>query len=394
MRLLIGVSNPFDKGSGIAAAARSLSEGLLARGDEVVIASPAFTDLSWLVRHGVRHVETGPSEPPLQSAQRVLKALTDWRIDGVINNDNAVVQSLAPLCGVPFVSIMHLPRHAIGALAAYNAAYVDYVVTISPDMQRVAIESYGLPISKVPLIYNGVPDCEGRLQRRPDGGPLNVVFAGGGNHRKGADLMLQLAHRLQVSERQLLLHWFDVLPPAMQSKLDKLAFVRTYGRVRAHEFMNHLSSADVLLMPSRLEGCPMVLLEAMCRGVVPIVGDGMGAMRWIVQSGHNGFVCSLRRWSSEAAQCLQHLSEQRRVVEDMSQHARDTYVAGFSNAKMAETMRGLLQRPTVTRQQLLSEVPLLKWTRPVAAPGRRVGLWERVCYRAGWLRAAATMSTT
>jgi glycosyltransferase involved in cell wall biosynthesis len=360
----------------------------------VVIASPAFTDTSWLVRHGVEHVETDPRESPVQSAQRVLNALTDYRIDGVINNDNAVLQSIAPLCSVPFVSIMHLPKHAIGALAAYNAAYVDYVVAISPDMQRIAIENYGLPISKVPLIYNGVPDVEMAERSRAGGAPLHVVFAGGGNHRKGADLMLQLAQQLQVKEQQLVLHWFDVLPPLMQRKLAGLSFIKTYGRVRADEFMNRLSSADVLMMPSRMEGCPMVLLEAMCRGVVPIVGDGLGAMRWIVQSGHNGFVCSLRRWSSEADECLRHLSEQRRVVQDMSRHARQTYVTSFTSNRMAEAMRGLRLRPTVARQQLLREVPLLKWTRPVAKPGPRVGLWERVCYRAGWLRPAATMSTS
>ena len=394
MKILIGISNPFDKGSGIAAAAKALSEGLLAHGDEVVIASPEFADPAWLTRHEVSHVRTDPNEPQADAARRVLRVLTELRIEGVINNDNSVVQSLAPLCGVPFVSIMHLPRHAIGALAAYNSAYLDYVVAISPDMQRAAIESYGLAVHKVPLVYNGVPDCAGPLAARANDGPLNVIFAGGGNHRKGADLMLKLVRRCDFSAQELLLHWFDVLPEGLRRQLENIPFVRLHGRVPANEFLDHLGSADVLLMPSRLEGCPMALLEAMCRGVVPIVSDGMGAMRWIVHSGHNGFVCSLRRWPAEVQACLRHVLQQRRALAKMSLHSRRTYVEGFTNLRMAAMLKGLLQQPTVQREARLREAPVLKWTRPAPPPGFRVGLWERFCYRTGLLRAASVVAVT
>ena len=50
-----------------------------------------------------------------------------------------------------------------------------------------------------------------------------------------------------------------------------------------------LTTADILLMPSRFEGLPLSLLEAMAAGCVPIVSD-RGAIPTVVVDGRNGFL--------------------------------------------------------------------------------------------------------
>ncbi|MXE01528.1 glycosyltransferase family 4 protein, partial [Escherichia coli] len=72
------------------------------------------------------------------------------------------------------------------------------------------------------------------------------------------------------------------------------------------EFEKTLSSSCFLLLPSRVEGCPMVLLEALRFGVIPIVSNGKGAMREIVRHGVNGFICDLNNWCDEAYSILRN----------------------------------------------------------------------------------------
>ena len=50
-----------------------------------------------------------------------------------------------------------------------------------------------------------------------------------------------------------------------------------------------LAAADVLVLPSRTEGMPGVIIEAMMRGV-PVVATAVGAVPFMVRGGIEGFV--------------------------------------------------------------------------------------------------------
>ena len=50
-------------------------------------------------------------------------------------------------------------------------------------------------------------------------------------------------------------------------------------------------AADVFVLPTRFEGCPNALLEAMACGCVPVVSDLRGSLDRIVEQGVSGFLC-------------------------------------------------------------------------------------------------------
>ncbi|HVF31211.1 MAG TPA: glycosyltransferase, partial [Pyrinomonadaceae bacterium] len=50
-----------------------------------------------------------------------------------------------------------------------------------------------------------------------------------------------------------------------------------------------LSEADILLMPSKFEGLPLALLEAMAAGCVPVVSD-RGSVATAIEDGRTGFL--------------------------------------------------------------------------------------------------------
>lgn len=65
------------------------------------------------------------------------------------------------------------------------------------------------------------------------------------------------------------------------------------GRVRLHGPTNDpggvLAAADVLLLSSRTEGMPGVIIEALMRGI-PVVATDVGAIRSMIDDGVNGYV--------------------------------------------------------------------------------------------------------
>ncbi len=67
-------------------------------------------------------------------------------------------------------------------------------------------------------------------------------------------------------------------------------FVRHLGLVQNMEVLHLLDKADVLLITSDFEGLPIVLLEAMSRGCIPIVSKTESGVAELIQDGENGFL--------------------------------------------------------------------------------------------------------
>ncbi|XHR26764.1 MAG: glycosyltransferase family 4 protein [Chthoniobacteraceae bacterium] len=67
-------------------------------------------------------------------------------------------------------------------------------------------------------------------------------------------------------------------------------FVRHLGLVENTEVLNILDKADVLLITSDFEGLPIVLLEAMSKGCIPIASKAESGIDEVVQDGENGFL--------------------------------------------------------------------------------------------------------
>lgn len=137
----------------------------------------------------------------------------------------------------------------------------------------------------------GVPRAVGQ-----DG--TRILFIGAAIPGKGLDLLLRaLAH---VAEIRPDANWrLDVYGRGHPTALDGGFLARAAAGVRSQvHFHGHVHSAarlrafeeaDVFVLPSRTEGFPNTLLEALAAGLAVIAADA-GAVRELVRDGHDGLV--------------------------------------------------------------------------------------------------------
>jgi glycosyltransferase involved in cell wall biosynthesis len=390
---MVGCSSAPDQGSGILTVTQQLTEELQRLGHEIHFVSPAPVDGSWLKNNRIHHFSTSRQEALVHAAKELLQYACEHKLDAIINNDNSLLQSIAPGVACPFVTVGHMGRTSIAALACFRHEWSDYVVAISNDMQRTFVTKYRVPVVKCPIVHNGIKDLwQSKTTMVDDNRSLRAIYVGGYDRQiKGADLVLQAA-MMPVSRWQgIHLNWYGDVPQKIKERLSACPHVSMHGRVRRELLLDAFQRSDVILFPSRIEGCPMALLEAMSLGLVPITSNGEGAMRWLVASGDGGYVCDLSRWPAQMLECLAHLRDSRPELMHMKAVTRKRFLKEFQSSTMVSRLLHLIENPTVERKHPSRRFDILRKHRPDVPNGIRVPFLERVCFRLGYLRRAGTL---
>lgn len=389
MKILIGCSSPPHNGSGILSYSVEIAKCILKKGHNIYFASPPAVGAHPLSDYSdVVYLHTTQHDDVRRRCSELVSYIKDEGIDVVINNDNPLVQNLAPFINVPFISVGHLGKKSIASLACYQHQWSDYVVAISNDMHEIYTKKFKVPGYKCPIIYNGIEDDEGFSETKlsvPEE-PLRVVYAGGGNNMKGADIVSRLVHTQSESWGGISISWYGDIPDNIRRHHASLEHVNMVGKVSRSEILDILKCADVLLFPSREEGCPMAIIEAKKYGVIPIVSDGVGAMRTMVTSGIDGYTCYLNEWPIQAMQCLQQLARDRSILNEMKLASRASFESDFAVENTVEKLLALAAHPVVDRNTGAAKATLVRWHRPLRPDSRKSPFVDRVFYRLGILR--------
>lgn len=160
------------------------------------------------------------------------------------------------------------------------------VVTVSPDQRAILMREYGVPAQHIDTIGNGI-DSEfnlGPRQEAPVRGKFRWLFVGRLAAQKNVGLLLE-ATALMSQEAQLVIvgdgeDRAKLEALARRLKLDGVTFV---GVQRGADLLMQYRQADAFVLPSRKEGNPLVLLEAMAAGL-PVVATNVEGTRQTIGS--------------------------------------------------------------------------------------------------------------
>ncbi len=176
--------------------------------------------------------------------------------------------------------------------AAYRAVYprFDAVVCQSRYMQTDLVETYGMPREKTVVINNPVDltrvtaALETRSHSRSPGGPLRLVCAGRLYPVKGYDLLLDALAQLGDLDVSLTIFGDGPLRAEVEARIAELGLERvvTLAGFHANPF-RELAQADALVLSSRYEGFPNVVLEALACGIGVISTPAIGGVSEILE---------------------------------------------------------------------------------------------------------------
>jgi glycosyltransferase involved in cell wall biosynthesis/2-polyprenyl-3-methyl-5-hydroxy-6-metoxy-1,4-benzoquinol methylase len=101
----------------------------------------------------------------------------------------------------------------------------------------------------------------------------------------------------------------------------------------------HLSAADVFILPSSIEGFPLSILEAMAMKVV-VIASKVGAVPDVIESGRNGFIVTPGS-VKEIYQIVERLLSNNKLLVSVKKESRDTVDAKYSNILLGKNYRKL-----------------------------------------------------
>jgi glycosyltransferase involved in cell wall biosynthesis len=131
---------------------------------------------------------------------------------------------------------------------------------------------------------------------------------------------------------------------------------------------------DVFLMPSRFEGFPLTLIEAMAGGCVPVASRIRGVTDFVVEDGRTGLLFPVGAVGA-AADWIVRLDRDRSLLASLSRAARDAVASKFTASEQASRYAELLHRVMESPQPLPKPLPLERWQ---VHRGLLPGWWSRL----------------
>ncbi len=172
-----------------------------------------------------------------------------------------------------------------GRLAAYAVRRARVVLAVSEELAEAARRAGAREARVVPMgVDTGVFAPGGRSGTGTGTGTKTAIFVGDVSEEKGARDFVEAVRAMP--------EWSGIVvgEGPLRKELEGRAEgrVRFAGRVPHEAVAEELAAADVFCLPSRSEGAPAAVMEALACGV-PVVATRVGAIPALVEEGRTGF---------------------------------------------------------------------------------------------------------
>jgi glycosyltransferase involved in cell wall biosynthesis len=338
-----------------------------------------------------------PIRSALWHAQKIAEVLGKYDI--IILNDSPRAQAVLGLLSEEIVAIavVHSTMTSMIRNATANLSQCDAIVGVSPLVMKALIQ-YGADKHKVVSIPNGITVSNSWPKQENNFDPSNhlrLVYVGAINHlQKGVLHIPGIVKKTLERTNNLTLAIIGDGPDLPELRQEVITqcpslTVTFYGALNNEATLQLLQNSDVLLMPSYFEGLPIVLLEAMASGVVPIASNLEGCTDKVIKDNANGFLIPVGD-ETGFSKVIYELAVNRKILREASFVAWKTikneysYVhTGSAYEELINRLRGdkikviLPTRSGVVEKSVLGDFPRVPkiLVRPVRKMLRLVGLF-------------------
>lgn len=228
-------------------------------------------------------------------------------------------------------------------MLGWMARDADRIIVLGRYFAPFFSRAMGAAPERIVVIPNGIPDFAPDIAPpKPHHGAPLILFAGEVGSRKGADLLVDALGKLAA----ITPHWRCVMAGngdvdhfrtlATEAGLaERVSFTGWVDSDAVHALMRE---AAIVVLPSRVEGLPLTLLEGACAGAALVASD-VGAIPDVVVDGVTGAIVALEPQHIAARLAELLLSPER--LGRAQAAARDSFVQHYEIGRFADRLRAL-----------------------------------------------------
>lgn len=329
----------------------NLIYGLIDKNIEVVVVSlytfeSAITDR--MKARGIRIIYLGKKSGLDFSVYKKLNDVLKTEKPDVVHTHRYVMQYAIPCALINRVQVCVHTVHNVAKkeqdFIKRKQAYLFYhllkvrAVALSNEIKKTVCAEYKLKENEVPVIFNG-EDLSGfrKKDNYQKGERLKILHIGrfmdAKNHKCIMETAIELLHMGQKIELFLVGNYeteigSKCIEMVRENKCDKyIHFMGLQDNVKPF-----LENADIFILPSKYEGVPMSLIEAMATGL-PIIASNVGGIPDMIDNYESGILITPNK--EELKKTIEELSENEGLRKKMGENA---YIRSreFDSSKMAE----------------------------------------------------------
>ncbi len=384
MRILIINSEYPPIGGGAGNASANIARELVTLGQEVIVLTAHFGDLPRQTEQdGIQIVRIKALRRRLDrssaleqiifmlaSSVYTLRGLSRWRPDVIIAffgvPSGAAAWGANIFSGVPY--FVSLRGGDVPGFRPYDFAF--YHKLVAPMLRLIWRRSSGLVAnsaglkelaqafdSNVPIsiIPNGV-DLQRYYPSERDWHPVRMLFVGRLVYQKGVDILLAALEGLKSHPWELFLVGDGPERETLQSMVQEYDLTeRVHFKcwLDGDALSEQLQQANLFVFPSRHEGMPNAVLEAMACGL-PVIASRIAGNEELVRDGENGLLVPPEN-PDALRNALVELMENPALRQQMGTASRQRVEANYSWSQIASDYLALIKTVSSTQYPIPSD---------------------------------------
>ena len=250
-------------------------------------------------------------------------------------NKKIEATTIATFHGCPNGLLLHHPvkqrlHHWLGRRLV---KYVDGIVSVNNFSIPLICDKLFLDTDAMHTVYNGVP-AQNQTQimsKMLSKSTFAVGFIGGLDDNKQWSIAVEAVRKAYTSNDSIRLVIAGVGPE--RAKLEQWVacnptFTTYLGEVRSAAD-TVIPNLDLLILTSKNEGMPMVILEAIACGI-PVVATRVGGIPEIIKDSENGYLVDSKTDSDLIASKIISIANSPELYEQLKKNALETFNSSFS----------------------------------------------------------------
>lgn len=328
-----------------------------------------FVSAERYVGEHIEAVNFDGNDLSIGNARRLVEFINSSGAHIVVNSSFQLLSLVTPFLSeeIRVISVSHFIDGRLAYIAGLNAGYADALIALSEESKR----RYEKRIAgKAHVIYNFMPPAISTTLQPLSSRPLKIVFPGGSNRFKSADIVYKVLMRLLRTDQPFEFYWigntylagrrhFRGALTDISECLPEDGRIRMVGRVERGEAIEIIRGADIFLLPSRAEGFPISLCEAMSGRCVPVISDARHGSLDLVENGVTGIVVrqnDVQGYVDAISDILRHPAKYEEIVTRSFEKAEAMLDKAEWRKRMDAVMSGPLEhkpRKQFDRRQYL-----------------------------------------